>query len=846
MSSDALIEINSHNQFDNIPLITQPTDINIPLYQHQLASVYQMELREQDKQIIISSNSMIETNIGINCDTSGYGKCLGYDTPIIMYDGTVKMVQDIKINDLLMGDDSSPRKVLSLARGVEQMYKISQNIGDAYIVNSSHILSLCLQGSKYMIKYENSTHVKYFCKKSMTFLTKIFDTFNDAKKYMSEIHIDNKIDICIEDYLKLPDNIRRRLKGYKTGSIKCWKNSLTDNEMDPFRFGYLCTKTHIPYVYKINTQENRSQLLEGIVYNKYDHKCRSYIIKPKNTSLTNDIKYLCNSLNIRYSIKHGDIYIKIVDLRHVYKSNKIWTNINIEKLGIDNYYGFSIDNNHRFLLGDFTVTHNTLSMVTLLHRNKMEWNMETPYVEKTTDARANGYIKKTDIKEYKKIDATLILVSHSIINQWYKELQKSTLCIRMMSKKSDIENTVLDNYDVILITPTMYNFLVIKYYNMAWKRFVYDEPAHIKVSKMIRIIAGFYWFVTSTPDIMWEFHRKNKISFMYSMISGNTDWIHFLEYLKVKNRDDFIKHSYEMPAINHYYIKCHDPMYKTVENFVTSKIREMISAGNIHGAIRALGGSETSNIAELVRKKKLDEIEEMEYRIRLLEIRNKKDQIATLHIAIDRIKQQITEIDMRYKEIIKRDCNICMDSLEQPVLEPNCQNVFCGGCIIEWLKTKNTCPLCRVHISPSTLIVCNIDAPSSKNGKKEIDETRPKTKIETTLEIIRKNQDNKFIIFSAWDQTFFPIRESLKHNNINYVEVRGSVTACQKNIDRFKTGDTNVIFLNSKFNGSGINLQEATDIIIYHEMDASMISQIIGRANRIGRKNPLNVHYLQI
>ena len=34
------------------------------------------------------------------------------------------MVQDIKIGDKLMGDDSKPRIVLSLARGREQMYKV--------------------------------------------------------------------------------------------------------------------------------------------------------------------------------------------------------------------------------------------------------------------------------------------------------------------------------------------------------------------------------------------------------------------------------------------------------------------------------------------------------------------------------------------------------------------------------------------------------------------------------------------------------------------------------------------------------------------------------------------------
>jgi len=73
----------------------------------------------------------------------GRGKCLGRDTPILMSDGTIKMVQNVRVGDLLMGDDSKPRKVLSLARGIEKMAHICQENTDfRYVTNMSHILSL--------------------------------------------------------------------------------------------------------------------------------------------------------------------------------------------------------------------------------------------------------------------------------------------------------------------------------------------------------------------------------------------------------------------------------------------------------------------------------------------------------------------------------------------------------------------------------------------------------------------------------------------------------------------------------------------------------------------------------
>ena len=65
-----------------------------------------------------------------------------------------------------------------------------------------------------------------------------------------------------------------------------------------------------------------------------------------------------------------------------------------------------------------------------------------------------------------------------------------------------------------------------------------------------------------------------------------------------------------------------------------------------------------------------------------------------------------------------------------------------------------------------------------------------------------------------------------------------------KIIHDYKFQDTNVLCLNSVNNGAGINLQETTDIILYHKMQPHMETQIIGRSNRIGRKTNLSVHHL--
>ncbi|MAC82853.1 MAG: replicative DNA helicase [Arcobacter sp.] len=70
------------------------------------------------------------------------GKCLAKGTKVLMFDGSLKAVEDVISGDKLMGDDSTSRKVLSIARGKEQMYWVRQNKAIDYRVNESHILSL--------------------------------------------------------------------------------------------------------------------------------------------------------------------------------------------------------------------------------------------------------------------------------------------------------------------------------------------------------------------------------------------------------------------------------------------------------------------------------------------------------------------------------------------------------------------------------------------------------------------------------------------------------------------------------------------------------------------------------
>ena len=86
------------------------------------------------------------------------GGCLYRNTPILLHNKSIKMVQNIKMGDVLLGDDGTERKVLRVVNGQDDMYKIYQTEGDDYICNSQHILVLKHFETKEIIEVTTKTY----------------------------------------------------------------------------------------------------------------------------------------------------------------------------------------------------------------------------------------------------------------------------------------------------------------------------------------------------------------------------------------------------------------------------------------------------------------------------------------------------------------------------------------------------------------------------------------------------------------------------------------------------------------------------------------------------------------
>ena len=491
---------------------------------------------------------------------------------------------------------------------------------------------------------------------------------------------------------------------------------------------------------------------------------------------------------------------------------------------------------------DITGYGKTLSMIGLIARDKMPWDLEFPFVFETMTSEAKNRIKTYKIKRFDKLKASLILVSNNIVNQWVAELNKTKLNYKTITSRKDFETDLdIQLYDVVVVVPSLYNRLIHHYNGYAWKRFIFDEPGFLKISSMEELFAGFYWFVTATPHAIYS-HYKNrsyKSGFMKDLFACNNDFNKFCEDIIVVNDPEIIKKSFEMPTTNHYHYQCFQPMYNVVHSFVSSTIATMISAGNIKGAIIAMGGTKSSNIVDIIRKNKETQLFEIETKIAAGETGDD-----VLHRK-NHLQEQIREINSRFENLLKEQCHICCDVIKEPLMEPNCHNIFCGNCLLTWLQQKNSCPLCRLKIDPKKLVY--IETSNDKDDKKIIDDVKRKiTKLDKVVEIIKSRPDGRFLIYSDQNQTFSPLSNTLLEHNISFVQMKGNIKNREKNLEAFKSGEIPVLFLNSNSDSAGLNLTESTDIILYHQMTDTIENQIIGRANRVGRKASLHVHHLHI
>ena len=374
-------------------------------------------------------NSAIKYKRGIikaptGCHRKGQG--------ILMFDGSIKKVENIKCGDKLMGPDSKPRTVLNLCRGREAMYEITPVKGKSFVVNENHVLTLvqtCVHKNRFpsekggnlidvtvkewlgWSKWKKHIHkiirtgVKFENKSlplSPYFLGLLLGDGSLSEEHGTPNITTEDKEIVMEAALQSTAhnlslnniNSKNRTPTYSFAGKKKQTNPIT-KKLRELGLRQSCKTKFIPQIYKTGSVKQRRLLLAGLMDSDghLTNNCFDFISKSEN--LSNDVAFVARSLGLaayvspckkksqngtwgnyfRVSISGNTDLIpcklnRKIAAKRKQKKNVLRAGFKVKKLNPENYYGFTLNGDGRYLLDDFTITHNsgkTAIMVGIMH-----------------------------------------------------------------------------------------------------------------------------------------------------------------------------------------------------------------------------------------------------------------------------------------------------------------------------------------------------------------------------------------------------------------------------------------------------------------------------------------------
>ena len=345
---------------------------------------------------------------------AGSGKCLGAGTPVLLFDGSIKSVETVVVGDLLMGPDSRPRTVQSVCHGTSPLYRITPVKGDSWVCNNVHVMTLVgtnrKQGQTTDIPLcdhlANTEHLDRIDRDWKLWRTGVEfpERFTEIDPYIVGVWLGDGtfdapcittpdqeiIDACEKYAASIYKDcaVTEPTPGLFTVRFRMGPRGVTGRDT-PHTFWHALKRCRagrskfIPDMYKINSRVARLQLLAGLLDTDGYQHAGCYEIVTKYPRLRDDILYLARSLGFaaynsvkyvmglpyqRISISGGVsvIPLRVARKRACVRTQSRRTDVtgwSATQIGDGEYFGFTLDGDGRFLLGDFTVTHNTTTIV---------------------------------------------------------------------------------------------------------------------------------------------------------------------------------------------------------------------------------------------------------------------------------------------------------------------------------------------------------------------------------------------------------------------------------------------------------------------------------------------------
>ena len=210
------------------------------------------------------------------------------------------------------------------------------------------------------------------------------------------------------------------------------------------------------------------------------------------------------------------------------------------------------------------------------------------------------------------------------------------------------------------------------------------------------------------------------------------------------------------------------------------------------------------------------------------------------------------EEEIDNKECPFGQCTICdenFDNIDEKLYSNCCEKYGCQKCIQDWYYRllKKECLFCHnkeiLHDDFKNKKNHDEMMTNMKNGVRYIN----KSKLEFVEHFLmtKVHSHSKIIFCSQFPKIFSDLKKMLEKYTIGFIELDdGNIDDINKNIFEYHYGNVSVLLMNSNMFGCGLNLQISSDVLFLHKTGHDLQTQIIGRAQRPGRKNKLNVWFV--
>ncbi|MCL7026654.1 hypothetical protein MKW94_003786 [Papaver nudicaule] len=209
-----------------------------------------------------------------------------------------------------------------------------------------------------------------------------------------------------------------------------------------------------------------------------------------------------------------------------------------------------------------------------------------------------------------------------------------------------------------------------------------------------------------------------------------------------------------------------------------------------------------------------------------------------------------------------KDCGLCHDPVEDPVVTSCCTQVFCKACLTDYSAEsgKVTCPSCSKPLTADfTKKIDPVDQCSKTTVKGfrsasilnrlRLDDFQTSTKIDALREEIRymieKDGSAKGIVFSQFTSFLDLIHYSLQKSGISCVQLVGTMARPARDaaIKRFiEEPDCKIFLMSLKAGGVALNLTVASHVFLMDPWwNPAVESQAQDRIHRIGQYKPIRI-----